>query len=122
MRRRMSMEERLRRNSDDAANGCRLWVGGFRNRGGYGVFVFDGKIKLAHRASYELAKGEIPSGLCVLHSCDTPGCINPDHLRLGTPADNAADRNAKGRTARGPALAEAQRLGRAAKRNQGAAA
>lgn len=112
----MSMDERLRRNSEEGPNGCRLWTSAFVNRGGYGVFRFAGGLKLAHRASYELAKGAIPPGMCVLHSCDTPLCINPDHLRVGTRADNAADRDAKARTARGPALAEAQRIGRAARR------
>jgi hypothetical protein len=72
------------------------------DRNGYGVtnvLVGPGKyytIK-AHRYSYELANGPIPAGLSVLHTCDNPRCINPEHLRVGTRADNQKDMAAKGR-------------------------
>ena len=58
---------------------------------GYGMFRRNKVYYLAHRASYSAFKGEVPDGLSVLHTCDTPACINPKHLRLGTQADNMQD-------------------------------
>lgn len=55
---------------------------GYRTAKGYGTFYFNGKTQLAHRASWEMANGRIPNGLHVLHRCDNPPCIRPEHLFL----------------------------------------
>lgn len=70
--------------------GCWLWTGG-TNEGGYGIFNMNLKTVRAHRASYEFHFGRFEKKLCVLHKCDTPACINPNHLFLGTHSDNARD-------------------------------
>jgi hypothetical protein len=66
---------------------------------GYGMFCLTPlrRSVRAHRVAYEFTFGEIPPGLCVLHSCDNPPCCNPRHLSLGTRADNNLDRDRKGR-------------------------
>lgn len=79
-------------------NECWLWTG-HRNPFGYGRIGTDGTVALAHRASWELHNGPIPDGLCVLHRCDNPSCVNPKHLFLGTREENNLDRVAKGRSA-----------------------
>lgn len=78
-------------------SGCWLWVGG-TTRGGYGVFYWSGSKHIrAHRAAYEIYNGPIPEGAHVLHKCDTPGCVNPNHLFVGTHSDNMRDMAKKGR-------------------------
>ena len=76
--------------------GCIEWVG-VTNRG-YGVLKIGNTRDKAHRLAWKEAYGEIPQGLCVLHRCDNPGCINLDHLFLGTKGDNNRDRKSKGRS------------------------
>ena len=80
----------------DRSDGCWIWQGSLNNRG-YGQINLDGKRQLAHRVSWEMANGPIESGLNVLHHCDNPPCIRPDHLFLGTSQDNALDMVSKGR-------------------------
>lgn len=82
---------------------CWVWVGRLR-KDGYGELRVSGPITLAHRCSWMLHRGPIANGLCVLHRCDNRQCVNPDHLRLGTVADNNADCVAKNRQARGGRL------------------
>ena len=80
--------------------GCWLWKGWLLNSG-YGETTIRCKKITAHRASYIWANGPIPKGKIVLHSCDVPTCVNPEHLSLGTDADNVRDCHAKGRAALG---------------------
>lgn len=79
------------------AEGCWLWLAS-TNPAGYGMLNINRRPERAHRVAWMLERGPIPHGLHVLHKCDNPPCCNPDHLFLGTQADNMADRNAKGRT------------------------
>jgi hypothetical protein len=75
---------------------CWLWMGA-KVPTGYGLFRFNGKPSKVHRLSFLIHTGVIPDGMSVLHKCDVPSCVNPDHLFLGTQADNIADMRAKGR-------------------------
>lgn len=77
---------------------CILFTGGSKTgKYGHRRISYRGKGEQAHRVAWILARGAIPDGLCVLHKCDVPNCINVDHLFLGTQLDNIADRDAKGR-------------------------
>ena len=75
---------------------CWFWQK-HKDRDGYGRIKFRGEMSLAHRVSYLIHRGPIPTGKCVLHKCDTPDCVNPNHLFIGTQADNMADMHNKGR-------------------------
>lgn len=88
--------------------GCWLWLGCCDQKG-YGLVSLNRVTKRAHRVSYEAATGIAPGDLQVLHKCDTPCCINPDHLFLGTNQDNVADKVAKGRQASGDVVAMGMR-------------
>lgn len=104
-------------------NGCLLWQGA-KDTSGYGNFnVGGGKFKKAHVFAFEAKNGPIPVGKFVLHTCDTPACVNHAHLYAGTKQQNAADREARGRgnhptgarhgCATHPGLRQGQKNGRA---------
>jgi hypothetical protein len=79
---------------------CWNWIAA-QTRRGYGKFSVDGLMLRAHRFSYERFCGDIPDGMLVCHTCDNPSCVRPEHLFLGTNADNVADKCSKGRQCRG---------------------
>ena len=85
----MSIEERFfqKVNKTDS---CWFWTGAFTSRG-YGSFGVNGKNISAHRYSYQMHIGEIPKGLVICHKCDTPSCVNPEHLWAATQSDNMKD-------------------------------
>jgi len=80
--------------------GCWEWQAR-REPFGHGSFYFQGRMVKAHRVAWMLFRGEIPEGMCVLHHCDNPPCVNPEHLYIGTKADNHADMVKRGRKRRG---------------------
>lgn len=77
-------------------DGCWRWAATVDRRG-YGKFAVFGSPRAAHQVSWVLYRGYLPEGQFVLHRCDNPSCVNPDHLFLGTHTDNMRDMRAKGR-------------------------
>ncbi len=93
-----STDERFFGKIEQPATGASCWIwAASRNPEGYGHFFFDGQVIGAHRYSWIRKFGAIPDGLCVLHRCDNPRCVNPEHLFLGTKDDNNQDKVKKGR-------------------------
>jgi hypothetical protein len=80
----------------DRSGECWIWTGA-KYQGGYGCLKVNRQNRSAHRFSWELENGAIPDGFFVCHHCDNPSCIRPDHLFLGTQADNMRDAHRKGR-------------------------
>lgn len=92
---RASPADRFWQKVDRASDGCWIWTGAC-NAAGYGVL--HGRERLAHRFSFELHHGAgSADGVLVLHRCDNPPCVRPDHLFPGTNLDNVRDMQAKGR-------------------------
>ena len=97
MRRNATLAERIEHHSIPVTEcGCWIWIGA-NNIRRYGSLKFEGKNIKAHRASWLAYRGEIPNDLHVLHTCDIPECVNPDHLFLGTARDNMQDKENKKR-------------------------
>lgn len=104
----MSEEEKfLRYVPHGESSECWPWRGHI-NHDGYGRFIWEGRLQMAHRIMIARTSGPIPPGQVVRHLCHNPSCCNPSHLLLGSQADNVADRQAAGRTAIGVAKSNAK--------------
>jgi HNH endonuclease len=87
---------KVNRGKDDE---CWIWIGA-KNDKGYGTIQVYGKSYYAHRFSFELVKGPVAKDSIVMHACDSPSCVNPAHLKLGTQLQNMRDMITKGRARR----------------------
>lgn len=96
----LSVKERLEKNGIVKENGCIEWAKQ-KDTDGYGRISINNYPHMVHRVSYELYIGPIPPGVLVCHSCDNPSCFNPEHLFLGSCAENLKDMVLKGRKPRG---------------------
>lgn len=96
---RMPEADRFMSKVDKSENGCWLWTA-FRMKNGYGLFRTPAKNELAHRAAYRLFSGPLDTR-DVMHKCDTPACVNPQHLHLGTRKENMQDAREKKRVRAG---------------------
>lgn len=97
MKTKLDLDER---SMPEPNSGCWIWLGASKAKG-YGHFYDGSSYRLAHRFAYEIYKGPIPHGMVVMHNCDMPCCVNPNHLRVGTTYDNIHDCINKGRAKRG---------------------
>jgi hypothetical protein len=91
---------RLMARVKESPSGCWLWTGK-TDEFGYGRMKVGRQLARAHRVAYEIFVGPIPLGECVLHSCDTPNCVFPGHLRAGTHGMNVGDKVDRDRQAKG---------------------
>lgn len=91
-----TLSARMREKSEPDGE-CLIWTGSTLGKHKYGGLKVGRTMLYAHRLSYELSKGPIPKDMVVMHTCDRPACINPEHLVLGTQKNNMEDMYAKGR-------------------------
>lgn len=98
----------IRKIDVDVKSGCWNWVAGKHIGNRYGHFWLNRRFELAHRVSYVMFVSTDIKGMHVLHKCDNSLCVNPNHLFLGTHADNMRDKSNKGRAYNGYRKGEAQ--------------